>query len=154
MTTARSLVQRKVPWTAGPGAQVKAAHESTIDFYGTEITVEAAVRQPRQPGEGYLRKDLLTFGPFTVYTYWGGAGQNSDRGNQGDDNTRQDRDTTWGASFKLDDGNLLWPTGQSDAMSQYEYTHPVYGRFRIARVQQMNIQGQNVGWQVGLERVS
>ena len=151
----KSAMLRKVPWTAGPGAQVKAAREATIAFYGTPVTFEAAVRKPRQPGEGYQRKDLLTFGPFQVYTYWSGGGGNNLRGGQSlDDNMRQDRDATWGASLYQADGEILWPTGQIDAMSQYEYVHPVYGRFRIDRVQQMNIQGTNVGWQCGCVRVS
>lgn len=142
------------PWATGPGPQVQAAREQTIDFYGTMVTVEAAVRQPRQPGEGYQRKDLVTYGPFQCYVYWTGGGQSFDRGNQSDELTKQDRDATWGASFKLDDGNELWPEGGIDAMSQYEFTYPGYGRFRIDRVQQMVITGRNVGWQCGLVRVS
>lgn len=151
----KQAMARSVPWTSGPAGQVKAAREATIDFYGTQITFEAAVRQPRQPGEGYQRKATATFGPFQVYTYWSGGGQSNLRGQQSpDDNLRQDRDVTWGASLKQADGEILWPTGQIDAMSQYEYAHPVYGRFRVDRVQQMNIQGTNVGWQIGCVRVS
>lgn len=134
--------------------QVQAAREATIDNLGCQVTVEAAVRQERLPGEGYQRKERLTFGPYQAYVYWAGGGQNTDRGHQGDENTRQDRDTTWGASFKLADGVQLWPTGGADAMSSYELLHPHYGRLRIERVQQMSIQGTNVGWQVGLTRVS
>jgi hypothetical protein len=133
---------------------MQAAREQTIDFFGTQVIVEAAVRQPREPGEGYQRKDNFTFGPYQCYVYWSGGGQNIDRGNQADELTRQDRDATWGASFKLDDGDEMWPTGQIDAMSQYEFTYPGYGRLRIDRVQQMTINGQNVGWQVGVVRVS
>jgi hypothetical protein len=141
-------------WRKSPGAQVQAAREQTIDFYGVEVTFEAAVRQVRQQGEGFMRKMAETYGPFTVYAYWAGGGGNGDRGNQGDDVTRQDRDGTWGASIKLADGDVLWPTGRIDAVSQYEFVYPGYGRFRVERVQQMVIQGQNVGYQVGLTRVS
>jgi len=154
-TLGKQVSQRKVPWTSGPAGQVKAAREATIDFYGTPVTFEAAIRQERLPGEGYQRKQTATFGPFQVYTYWSGGGQNNLRGQQSlDDNLRQDRDVTWGCSLRQADGEILWPTGQIDAMSQYEYVHPVYGRFRIDRVQQMNIQGTNVGWQCGCVRVS
>lgn len=143
-----------VPWKYGPGAQFKAAREATIDFYGSEVTFEAAVRQERVPGEGYQRKALQSFGPFKVYTYWAGGGDNQNRGNQGDENTRQDRDATWGCSLYQADGDVLFPTGQIDAQSQYEFTHPVYGRLRVERVQQMNVQGVNIGWQLGLVRAS
>ena len=156
-TPGKMLVNRSVPWTGGPAAQLRAAREQTIDFYGCQVTIEAAVRQPRQPGEGYQRKANLTLGPFQCYVYWSGGGGNNDRGQQSvsdDPNTRQDRDTTWGASFKLADGAVIWPTGTIDAMSQYEFVHPAYGRFRIDRVQQMSVQGTNVGWQCGLVRVS
>jgi len=136
--------------------QIRAAREATIDNLGTQVTIEAAVRQPRQAGEGYQRKANLTFGPYQCYVYWAGGGQNQERGNQGGDEAlaSQDRDTTWGASFKLADGAEMWPTGKADAMSAYELQHPVYGRLRIERVQQMSVQGTNVGWQVGLVRVS
>lgn len=134
--------------------QIRAAREATIDFLGCQVTIEAALRQERQPGEGYQRKVLTTFGPYQAYVYWTGGGQNQDRGRQGDENTRQDRDVTWGASFKLVDGQQMWPDGVVDAMSTFEVQHPTYGRLRIERVQQMAIQGANVGWQVGLTRVS
>jgi hypothetical protein len=133
--------------------QVRTAREQTIDQYGTEVVVEAATRQVRQPGEGYLRKVRSSFGPYQVYVYWAG-GANADRGNQGGELVRQDRDTTWGASLKLDDGAELWPAGLADAQSEYEMIHPVYGRLRIDRVQQMSVQGTNIGWQCGLQRVS
>jgi hypothetical protein len=102
------------PARYSPAPQVQAAREQTIDFFGTQVMVEAAVRQPREPGEGYQRKDNFTFGPYQCYVYWAGGGQNFDRGNQSDELTRQDRDASWGASFKLDDGNEMWPTGQID----------------------------------------
>ena len=136
--------------------QVKVAREQTIDNFGCQVTIEASVRQPRQAGEGYQRKARNTFGPYQCYVYWAGGGQNQERGNQGGDEglASQDRDTTWGASLKLADGAQVWPTGTTDAMSLYELQHPVYGRMRVERVQQMSIQGTNVGWQVGLVRVS
>lgn len=138
-------------------AKVYDARESTIAQLGCEVTIEAAVRMPRQPGEGYQRKAAQTFGPYQAYVYWsggGGGGSNLDRGNQGGELVAQDRDTTWGASFRLDDGAEMWPSGAIDAMSVFELLHPTYGRMRIDRVQQMSIQGSNVGWQVGLTRVS
>jgi hypothetical protein len=133
--------------------QVLGARETTIDRLGCQVTLEAAIRQPRQPGEGYLRKARSSFGPYTAYVYWAG-GANAERGNQGGELLRQDRDATWGASFKLDDGLEMWPDGILDAQSEFELIHPVYGRFRLERIQQMSIQGANVGFQAGLERVS
>lgn len=133
------------------------AREATIAQLGCEVMVEAAVRLPRAAGEGYQRKEAVSYGPYQAYVYWsggGGGGANLDRGNQGGELAAQDRDTTWGASFRLDDGDEMWPTGLIDAMSAFELQHPVYGRMRIDRVQQMTIQGSNVGWQVGLTRVS
>ena len=136
--------------------QVRIAREQTIDNFGCQVTIEAAVRLPRQAGEGYQRKERLSYGPYQCYVYWAGGGQNADRGNQGGDEAlaSQDRDATWGASLKLDDGAEVWPAGTTDAMSVYELQHPVYGRLRVERVQQMSIQGANVGWQVGLVRVT
>jgi len=137
--------------------KVREAREATIDSMGCLVTIEAAIRQERLPGEGYQRKGRITFGPYQCYVYWsggGGGGSNIDRGNQGGDLAMQDRDTTWGASLKVDDGNNVWPNGAADAMSSYEMLHPVYGRLRIDRVQQMSIQGANIGWQIGLVRVS
>ena len=145
---------RTVPWSSGNAQKVREAREATIDFLGTQVTIEAAVRQERVPGEGYQRKERQTFGPYQCYVYWSGGGQNQERGRQGDENTRQDRDVTWGASLKLVDGDAIWPSGGADAMSDYELLHAVYGRMRIERVQQMSIQGANVGWQLGLTRVS
>jgi hypothetical protein len=146
MTTAFSTV----------ATQIRAAREATIDGLGCQVHIEAAIRQERQPGEGYQRKGRITLGPYQCYVYYSGGGQAQERGlTRGDDSlTRQDRDTTWGGSFKLADGDEVWPTGTADAMSTYELLHPVYGRLRIERVQQMSIQGVNVGWQVGLTRVS
>jgi len=133
--------------------QVLGAREQTIDKLGCQVTLEAAIRQARQPGEGYLRKARSSFGPYQAYVYWQG-GASADRGNQGGELLRQDRDITWGASFKLADGLEMWPSGEIDAQSEFELAHPVYGRFRLDRVQQMSVQGQNVGWQCGLVRVS
>jgi hypothetical protein len=134
--------------------QIRSAREATIDNLGCQVTIQAAVRQERQAGEGYQRKAHLSFGPYQCYVYWAGGGQNSDRGGQGDELTSQDRDTTWGASLKQNDGAEVWPSGLPDAMSVYELQHPVYGRCRIERVQQMSIQGANIGWQLGLTRVT
>lgn len=135
--------------------QVRSAREATIDSLGCQITIQAAVRLERQANEGYQRKANLTYGPYQCYVYYSGGGQNLDRGRQGGDlELRQDRDTTWGASLKLTDGAEVWPTGLPDAMSVYEIQHPVYGRLRVERVQQMSVQGANIGWQLGLTRVT
>jgi hypothetical protein len=48
--------------------------------------------------------------------------------------------------------SVLVVVGHELAVDRYQ--HPVYGRLRVERVQQMSVQGANIGWQLGLVRVT